>query len=134
MPSSFNPEESSQYSSMLQSLIEEGGQAADEEARDAEGMDGDDDLQMERGNDLAPNRVCPLSMKEVRPVNSSSLAGYLPLCLPIVPLASACVIPLIQGRKLIYKQEHCISLSTPLPLPSYCNWLYQEDTLQEARL
>ena len=49
---------------MLQALSQ-GGQDEDEGGRDAEAMSGDDDLQMERGNDLAPNRVCPLSMKEV---------------------------------------------------------------------
>ncbi len=62
---SFNPEGSSQYTSMLHTLSQEGGEAADDEARNAEAMDGDEDLQMERGNDLAPNRVCPLSMREV---------------------------------------------------------------------
>lgn len=49
---------------MLQALSQ-GEQDEDEGGRDAEAMSGDDDLQMERGNDLAPNRVCPLSMKEV---------------------------------------------------------------------
>ena len=49
---------------MLHAISE--GDGENEEARDAGAMSGDEDLLMERGNDLALNTVCPLSMKEVR--------------------------------------------------------------------
>lgn len=55
---SFDPAETSQYKELLENL--------DEEAGDGPRMvDEDEDLQMEKGDDVAPNRVCPLSMIEV---------------------------------------------------------------------
>lgn len=55
---SFDAEQSSQYQDFLDKVRECGNsqEAAEDE---------DEDLVMERGNDLAPNRTCPLCQKEV---------------------------------------------------------------------
>ena len=63
--------------SMLEALSEGGGGNAIEGARDAEAMSGDEDLLMERGNDLAPNNVCPLSMKQARLADFEQLLAAL---------------------------------------------------------
>ena len=52
----FDAEQSSQFQAYL-GLAQTQTQEAEE--------DGDDELRIERGNDLAPNRTCPLSQKEV---------------------------------------------------------------------
>jgi hypothetical protein len=55
---SFDPEQSSDFQAFWSKVRECGDsqEAAEEE---------DEDLHMERGNDLAPNRTCPLCQKEV---------------------------------------------------------------------
>ena len=53
-PCRFDAEQSSQFQAYL-------GLAQTQEAEEDE----DEELRMERGNDLAPNRTCPLSQKEV---------------------------------------------------------------------
>ena len=55
---SFDPQEADQYKELLSALSDDTEGAADD-------VDEDGDLQMQRGNDVAPNRVCPLSMIEV---------------------------------------------------------------------
>ena len=52
----FDAEQSSQFQAYL-GLAQTQTQEAEE--------DEDDELRIERGNDLAPNRTCPLSQKEV---------------------------------------------------------------------
>jgi hypothetical protein len=55
----FNAEQCSQFQGFLAKVREYG------DSQEADDVDEDEDLHMERGNELAPNRTCPLCQKEV---------------------------------------------------------------------
>jgi len=103
----FDAEQSSQYQDFLDKVRECGNsqEAAEDE---------DEDLVMERGNDLAPNRTCPLCQKELlfldEPVEDSK--GFVYEKKDIVDFISR---PTFNGLAPISGADHSLSLANLKP-------------------